>query len=106
MFVWAAGISFFPDVRTRVRRHIESEGAKALEIYGDKKKRKEAGLDQKKFALEEGRRGPGEIQEQGIGSLQGVTHKSIEDCNEHNTLKFVYNIIIEMKREGYFVRRR
>ena len=101
MFVWAAGISFFPDVRTRVRRHIESEGAKALEIYGDKKKRKEAGLDQKKFALEEDEEEALErFRNKGFGSLQGVPHKSVEDCNEHNTLKFVYNIIIEMKREG------
>ena len=101
MFVWTAGINFFPDVRTRVRRHIESEGAKALEIYGDRKKRKEAGLEEKKFALsKEEEMALERFRDKGFGSSRGGNHESVEDCNEHNTLKFVYNIIIEMKREG------
>ena len=66
MFVWAAGISFFPDVRTRVRRHIESEGAKALEIYGDRRRGRKRVLMRRSSLWRKKKKQAGEIQEQGI----------------------------------------
>jgi len=96
MFVWSAGIKFFPDVRNRIRRHIENEGSKALEIYD--KKSKEAGLKEGKHALSESEKNAIEkFRDSGFGSTKGVS-KSREEWNEHNSLGFVYNIVIEMKR--------
>ena len=88
MFVWTTGIKFFPDVRTRVRRHIESEGTKALEIYGDRQKRKEAGLNEKKFALsEEEMQALERFRDKGFGNTQGARPKSKEEYNEEKIPK-------------------
>jgi len=98
MYVWAAGIKFFPDVRNRVRRHIEKEGSDALNIIDDKKQSKEAGLKEGKHKLSKSEENALErFREKGFGNTQGAT-KSREEWNEDNSLAFVYNIIIEMKR--------
>ena len=98
MFVWSAGIKFFPDVRNRVRRHIETEGANALEIFGDKKKRKDSGLEEGEHALSKSEKDDLKtFGDKGFGNTQGVS-KSREDWNEDNSLAFVYNIVTEMKR--------
>ncbi len=98
MFVWSAGIKFFPDVRNRVRRHIENDGDKALKIFDDKKKSKEAGLKEGKHALSESEKKDLErFRDKGFGNTQGAS-KSRDEWNEDNPLAFVYNIVTEMKR--------
>ena len=98
MYVWAAGIKFFPDVRNRIRRHIENEGAKALEIFDDKKLSKEASLKDGKLALTESEKDAlKKYRDKGFGDTRGA-NKSREEWNEDNSLGFVYNIVTEMKR--------
>ena len=101
MYVWTAGIQFFPDVRNRVRRHIENEGEKALKIFDDKMMRKEAGLIDGKHALSESeKRDLERFRKKGFGNTQGAD-KSRDEWNEDNSLAFVYNIVNEMKRAGF-----
>ena len=101
MSVWCAGINFFPDVRDRIRKHIENEGANALEIFGDKKKSKDAGLEEGEHALSESEKQDLKgFRDNGFGNTQGGSKKSREEQNEHKSLAFVYNIVIEMKRAG------
>ena len=103
MFVWTGGIKFFPDVRNRVRRHIENEGDKALMIFDDKKKSKEAGLIDGKHALSDTEKKYLErFRKKGFGGTKGGgSNKSRDEVNEDNSLKFVYNIVNEMKRADF-----
>ncbi len=100
MFVWSAGIKFFPDVRNRVRKHIENEGSKALKIFDGKKSRQEAGLIDGKHALSELEKKDLEgFRKRGFGNTKGTSKtKTWGELNEDNSLAFVYNIVNEMKR--------
>jgi hypothetical protein len=99
MSVWSAGITFFPDARNRIMRHIENEGSKALEIYD--KKNKETGLKEGRHALSESEKNAlKSFRDKGFGNTKGSSPKPVEETTEDNSLGFVYNIVIEMKRAG------
>ena len=98
MDVWAAGLSFFPDVSKRIRKHIENDGSEALRIFKNKEAREMAGLDDDDFGLEKHESiAMRSLEKNGFGNPQG-TPKRGDDLTEHKSLSLAYNIINEMKR--------